>query len=171
MSETSQIQARWSDEGQGAKLDPRALSAVFGESLRRMGADPETVQRCLDVAANLFDAIDQPPSGALRPWQITRVRDYIDDQLDGRITLAGAAEQARLGPSHFSRCFRLCFGVTFLKYVAQKRVERAQRLLVKSPSQLSDIALVCGFADQAHFTRTFHKLAGAPPGRWRQASR
>jgi AraC-like DNA-binding protein len=33
---------------------------------------------------------------------------------------------------------------------------------------LADIALVCGFVDQSHFTRVFTKLEGDSPGRWRQ---
>ncbi|UAL12410.1 helix-turn-helix domain-containing protein [Caulobacter segnis] len=106
--------------------------------------------------------------GGLLPWQIKRVRGYLDDRLDGRIRMASVAEQARLSPSYFSRRFRQCFGVTFAKFIARMRVERAQRLMMTSPLSLSHIALACGFADQAHFTRTFSALTGSTPAQWRR---
>jgi AraC-like DNA-binding protein len=36
---------------------------------------------------------------------------------------------------------------------------------------LADIALVCGFVDQSHFSRVFTKFEGDSPGRWRQRNR
>jgi len=34
---------------------------------------------------------------------------------------------------------------------------------------LSDLALVCGFADQSHLTRVFSRMVGVSPGAWRRA--
>ncbi|MGQ4827916.1 helix-turn-helix domain-containing protein [Enterococcus faecalis] len=34
---------------------------------------------------------------------------------------------------------------------------------------LSDIALMCGFGDQSHFTRVFRQIAGTSPGAWRRS--
>lgn len=106
--------------------------------------------------------------GGLLPWQVNRVRTYVDEALNGRIALADAARQARLSAGYFSRCFRRSFGLTFSQFVARERIERAVRLMATSPSSLSAIALACGFADQAHFTRTFGAVTGSTPGRWRR---
>lgn len=108
------------------------------------------------------------PWKGLLPWQVKRVRDYVDGTLHGRVSLSVAAGQARLSPNYFSRRFRLAFGVTFSRFVAGQRIERAKRLMVGGTGKLCQIALACGFADQAHFTRTFGNLLGCTPSRWRR---
>ncbi len=35
---------------------------------------------------------------------------------------------------------------------------------MKAGMSLADIALICGFADQSHFTRVFSASTGLPPG-------
>ena len=47
--------------------------------------------------------------------------------------------------------------------------QAAKAMMLKSAEPLSQIAYLCGFADQAHFSRTFRKLAGATPLAWRRA--
>jgi AraC family transcriptional regulator len=104
----------------------------------------------------------------LLPWQVKRVRDYVDAELHGSPSLRMAAGQVRLSPSYFSRCFRRSFGVTFSRFVAARRVERAQGLMTRGVDKLCQIALACGFSDQAHFTRTFGNLLGCTPSWWRR---
>ena len=93
------------------------------------------------VSDNDHDALDRCDSDweGLLPWQVRRVRDCIEAGLHGRVSLSAAAGQARLSPGYFSRCFRRAFGVTFSRFVAGKRVERAQRLMLEGGRQaLSD---------------------------------
>lgn len=136
-----------------ARLDSRV--DVFGDSRdRRAGPDP-SVRGQGERWAGLL------------PWQVKRVCDYVDADLHGAMSLSVAAAHARLSPGYFSRRFRQSFGVTFSRFVAARRVERARGLLVGG-AKLCEIALACGFADQAHFTRTFGNLMGSTPGRWRR---
>jgi AraC-like DNA-binding protein len=53
-------------------------------------------------------------------------------------------------------------------WLTKMRVERAKELLKNPRSQLADIALLCGFVDQSHFTRVFSRSEGYSPGRWRR---
>lgn len=104
----------------------------------------------------------------LLPWQARSVRDYVDGNLDGRPSITGAALRARLSPAYFSRRFRQSFGLTFSRFVAQRRIARAQMMMIQSSFSLCQIALACGFSDQAHFTRTFGELIGSTPSTWRR---
>jgi AraC-like DNA-binding protein len=137
-----------------ARLDLRV--DVFGDSRdRQTGQDPSAREQAERWAG-------------LLPWQVKRVRDYVDADLHGPMSLSVAAAHTRLSPGYLSRCFRQSFGVTFSRFVAARRVERARGLMVGGAGKLCEIALACGFADQAHFTRTFGSLTGCTPARWRR---
>ncbi|MDR6624430.1 AraC family transcriptional regulator [Caulobacter segnis] len=98
------------------------------------------------------------------------MRAYVDGDLGGRPSIRTAAEHAKLSPSYFARRFRQSFGQTFSQFVAHRRIERAQAMMVRSTSSLCQIALDCGFTDQAHFTRTFGGVIGSTPSRWRRSA-
>ena len=36
---------------------------------------------------------------------------------------------------------------------------------------LAEVALLCGFADQSHFSRVFARAEGHPPGAWQRRER
>jgi AraC-like DNA-binding protein len=130
------------------------------------GVDMVVLHRHPAVAAIASD--EAARWAGLLPWQVKRVSAYVDGQLATRLSIRDAAQHAKLSPSYFSRCFRQCFGLTFSKFVARRRIDRAKSLMVRSSSNLSQIALDCGFTDQAHFTRTFGALTGSTPSQWRR---
>jgi AraC-like DNA-binding protein len=114
---------------------------------------------------------DDTTSGGLSPWQLRRVLDFIAAHLNDDPSIAELARECGLSSGYFSRAFRLTTGVTPHQWLIRRRVERARQLLLGNGLGLADIALVCGFVDQSHFTRVFAKLEGDSPGRWRQRHR
>ena len=109
--------------------------------------------------------------GKLSPWQLRRVLDFIAAHLNDDPCIADLAQECGLSSGYFSRAFRLTTGVTPHQWLTKRRVEQARQLLLGNGLGLADIALVCGFVDQSHFTRVFAKLEGDSPGRWRQRHR
>jgi AraC family transcriptional regulator len=85
--------------------------------------------------------------------------------------VAELARECGLSSGYFSRAFRLTTGITPHQWLIRKRVERARQLLLGNGLRLVDIALVCGFVDQSHFTRVFTRFEGESPGKWRQRHR
>jgi AraC family transcriptional regulator len=64
-------------------------------------------------------AITLAPSSGLSRERLQRVRDYIEMHLDDRLTLTDLAGVACLSPYHFSRSFKLAFGIGPQRYVMQ----------------------------------------------------
>ena len=95
------------------------------------------------------------------------VRRYIHDHLDGPLTLADLAAQARLSPFHFTRCFRDRVGQTPMAYVRTQRIEQAKSLLLRTDEPLKVIADRVGFTDPVRLSKAFRRQMGEPPGRWR----
>lgn len=135
------------------------------------------IHRALDLLASapLKTGIqpDDLPSRrrALAPWQVRRVSAHIAANLEAPIRIEDMAGLARLSTSYFFRAFKGSFGMSPHAYVTVRRLARACELLVRSDERLSQIAVACGFADQAHFSRLFHRQMGRAPGVWRREQR
>jgi transcriptional regulator GlxA family with amidase domain len=87
------------------------------------------------------------------------------------ISLADIANAAGLSRMHFAAQFRVATGVRPHEYLLQRRIERAQQLLLNSRLPLVEIAFDVGFKTQAHFTTVFAQLVGETPKVWRQRNR
>lgn len=85
-----------------------------------------------------------------------------------RRPLADWAARLGVSPEQLSRGFRKAYGVTPQRYRWEVRSRAALRGLASSAS-LAELALVHGFADQAHLTRSLRDFAGAPPGALRRS--
>jgi AraC-like DNA-binding protein len=107
-------------------------------------------------------------SGGLAAWQRRRATELLRENLDGSVRLADVARACELSVSHFARSFKASFGVSCHRWLTDRRVERAKELLVATDLPLVDVSNQSGFRDQAAFTRTFHRLVGLSPGRWRR---
>jgi len=109
---------------------------------------------------------DRHESG-LAPWQLRRVREYLDTHLSQRVELATLAALVGLSQSHFSHAFKVSTGVAPYRRQLEARIRRAQRLLLETRRPLEQVAEATGFADAVHFGRTFRRLTGTPPAAWR----
>lgn len=105
----------------------------------------------------------------LAPWQVGRATRFIDENLGKKMAIREIAGVTRLSSSHFSRAFRSTIGESPHAYIIRRRIERAQHLMRATRMPLADIALECGFSDQAHLNKLFRRVVGMPPGAWRRA--
>jgi AraC-like DNA-binding protein len=65
-----------------------------------------------------------------------------------------------------ARQFRSAYGVSPYRFQLLQRLRQARDLLLRGKA-LAEIAVVCGFADQAHMSRHFRNAYGVSPGQWR----
>jgi AraC family transcriptional regulator len=105
---------------------------------------------------------------ALAPWQKQRVVQFIDAKLDGPIRVQDLARLSHLSPSYFSKAFRADFKRSPHAYVVERRITRAQQLMLTTDKPLANIAAACGLSDQAHLTRLFRRVVGESPAAWRK---
>lgn len=112
-------------------------------------------------------ALDTEVGGKLTPWRARRAVAFIDRNSDRNVQVRDVAAVVRLSPSYFSHAFRDSFGLSAKAFIIERRILRAKRLMLGSRS-LAEIALDCGFSDQAHFSRAFSSVVGLSPNRWRR---
>jgi AraC family transcriptional regulator len=159
--------------------DDIVLAQIAKSMLPLLGTAPGPRSLALDQLELILAAHLIQRYGATRPrravagtglaaWQRRRAMDLLRANLDGSVRLADVATACDLSVSHFARAFKASFGVTCHRWLTERRIERAQELLALKTAALADVAGQCGFGDQAAFTRTFHRIVGLTPGRWRR---
>jgi AraC family transcriptional regulator len=105
----------------------------------------------------------------LTPAQRQRVCECVNAHLDEELSVSRLAQEAALSPDRFAKAFKTSFGCTPHRWVQQRRVEEAIRLLKTTTRPIADVALALGFASQSHFTQVLRQMAGATPARIRSA--
>jgi AraC family transcriptional regulator len=124
---------------------------------------------CVGIARHFVRHLPLPTTKGLSPERLQRVHDYVEAHLEDDLSLTVLADIACLSPYHFSRSFKQATGVGPQRYVIQRRLERAKRLLRQTQQPVAWIAQEAGFADQSHLTRIFRCEMGVTPGRFRAA--
>ncbi|WP_368698021.1 helix-turn-helix domain-containing protein [Paraburkholderia sp. BR14319] len=103
----------------------------------------------------------------LAPWQERRAKELLLAHLDGKISLADVARACGLSRGYFLKAFHQTTGLPPYRWLVSQRIELAKAYLRDAQMPLSAISQACGFADQSHFTRSFTRVTGVSPGRWR----
>jgi len=120
-----------------------------------------------------FSAQEPPGSvrGRLSPRHEKIAKEFLAANIRENVALEDVASLCQLSAPHFSRSFKNSTGITPYQWFIRRRLAHAKYLLETSDDSLPQIALVCGFADQSHFTRTFSRIVGVSPGAWRRLER
>jgi AraC-like DNA-binding protein len=93
--------------------------------------------------------------------RIRRVIEQATARLDGSLEIAAAAAGVHLSPSRLRHLFVEQTGLAFKTYQLWLRLVRAIEVYAAGAS-LTEAAHEAGFADSAHFSRTFKRTFGLP---------
>ncbi|MGI8564717.1 MAG: helix-turn-helix domain-containing protein [Candidatus Dormibacter sp.] len=99
--------------------------------------------------------------------RLLRARDAIDRSYSEPLDIPRLAQVAHVSPAHFIRSFHAAFGETPHRYLQRRRVERAMYMLVQTRRDITDICLDVGFTSLGTFSRTFSRIVGESPSRFR----
>lgn len=100
------------------------------------------------------------------PSKIMESINYINANLSENLTVADLAEKACQNTDYFSRIFQDYTGSRPLSYIQQKRIEKAQFLILTTDLALSQIAGETGFESLSYFSRIFKNITGQTPGNY-----
>jgi AraC family transcriptional regulator len=151
--------------------------SLLDAALHQLYSKERTAHGTILEAASLLRQQMNPPTvrevsdekGRLLAWQARKVRDYIDSHISGPVLVADLGALLQRSEAHFSRSFKRTFGESPHAFLVRRRVELAAQYMLTTDASLSDIALRCGFTDQAHLSRHFRQAAGQTPAAWRRA--
>ncbi len=145
------------DSSPGGKMLAETLALALGVQILRRHSNLEPASVSLPGVR-----------GALDARRLRRVVDYIETHLAEDLTIEALAGVACLSPFHFARAFKAATGEAPHRYLTDRRIGRARALLADGRLPLGEIAEVCGFSSQPHFTYWFKRLVGTTPGAYRE---
>jgi AraC family transcriptional regulator len=150
----------------------QAVERALCENVSNSALFIDPIARALADRVSAISRSSEPwrvQTAALPEYQLRRLQDFIEANLDREITLAAMAGTCGIGTKSFVRAFGATTGKSPYQYVIAARVERAKRLIEQDQEGLAEIALRCGFSHQEHLTRAFRRLTGQTPGRYRRS--
>ena len=100
--------------------------------------------------------------------QVSMVLKHIEENIDKSLRLPELAKMAGLSAYQLDKRIRTLFGLTAGQYITRARIEHACSRLRQTDTAISAIALDCGYADQAAFSRQFRRSVGLSPAAYRK---
>lgn len=134
-----------------------AALAVVSACFARGGSESDIRQ----AGREMLGALPTAEPRAMPDSRVLAMIAYARQNLEDRVSLPDAAECAGLSSDRARHLFVAQTGLPFKTYVLWLRIERATALYAGG-SSLTQAAHEAGFADSAHFSRTFRRTFGLP---------
>ncbi len=100
------------------------------------------------------------------PW-VETLRELVHEETED-LDLKSLSQRLGVHPVHLSRAVPKYLGSSLGAYIRQQRIKRSLSYIQDARYSLTDIANLCGFADQSHFTRTFKLYLNRTPSSFRR---
>lgn len=141
-----------------------------------ISAAPHLICALVNILAQCYY---QNPQHRRQPWHngdngqlLRRCIAYVDTNFTDAICADMLAKQFGLSRTTLCSMFQQYTGLPVHKYIAQKRIEKAQLLIRTHPELcLSQIAGQSGYDDDSTFYRNFLKITGTTPSAYRELCR
>lgn len=105
--------------------------------------------------------------GQLRDYYIQEAVNFMERNYARELTVEEIAGVCGLNRSYFSKLFREVMGCPPQEFLIRLRLSKAADRLKGTNDSIGSIAARCGYPNQLHFTRAFHKRYGVSPREWR----
>lgn len=120
----------------------------------------QLLARFIRYSKNKFEITDN---------RILKVIRYIRKNIDKSITMDEMMDICCLSKDHFIRLFKKEMQITPVQYINQKKIERAQLMLITDNQSVKDIAYAISFENVYYFNRLFKKVTGITPLEYRSS--
>jgi len=151
-----------------------ALAAEMLKEVNRRGATGRLFAESLSLAfvshlgARLGENAPAPhaKSRTFSRLESERLQDFIANRFRDDVSLTELASVVGLRPRHFSALFHRAFGCSPYRFVLNRKLSEAARLLTTTELDVAEVAYELGFCSQSHFTAMFRRAYGVTPGQY-----
>lgn len=127
----------------------------------------KSVRELLDSYETLFK--EKVMEGRKYRQAVNQVKRYVEEHLDGELTVAAAASLMGMSESRFSHIFKEESGYSYTEYVNSVRMKEATALLRDTDMMISEIAEKVGIENPNYFSAQYKKRTGKSPNEFRKS--
>jgi AraC-like DNA-binding protein len=120
--------------------------------------------QCLEFV-DMKKELQQPNSTSRRLFH--QFQDLLEKEYKSIHEVADYAGKLHVAPRQLNEVTQKHAGVSAVEFIHRRKALEAKRLLVFSPSNISEIGFALGFEDPSHFSRFVKKNTGKTPTQWR----
>lgn len=163
------------------RYDDQVLSACMRNLAETAAPGDRNRAFCQDAAARRLIMRLLGVQGVHADWQVDTsgfdkvtfrfLIEYLDEHLQQTPSLSELARLVGLSPGHFAEKFRRTSGISVLRFLNRRRLQRALQVLQNPTLPLNTVASDLGFSSQSHFTRLFSRLTGMTPAKYQKQFR
>ncbi|WP_282939421.1 helix-turn-helix domain-containing protein [Paenibacillus sp. RC67] len=141
----------------------------LSEALERLDTISELEQEFTIVLTAAFEQMDRLRTSRTHHPLMLRVKEYLNEHYaNPDLSLTYLSGEFELNAKYLSQMFKEEFGVNFLDYLGNVRIQQAKRLLMETGESIQEIGIQVGYPNVRSFMRVFKKLAGVTPGEYRK---
>ncbi len=100
--------------------------------------------------------------------RISKVYQYVNDHYAEEIRSETLAKRLGLTPNSFCRMFKTVTNRSFIDFLNEFRVKKAQEHFEHNDESISKVMYQCGFNDPSYFSKQFKKYSGKTPSTYIQ---
>ena len=99
---------------------------------------------------------------------ISEIKNIVELDYRRDIGLDYVADKVNLSPTYVSYLFKKETGQTLVKYITDKKMDRAKKMLGDRNLKIMQVAKSCGYENQSYFNKLFKNYFGVTPKQYRE---
>ncbi|HVS31923.1 MAG TPA: AraC family transcriptional regulator [Thermoanaerobaculia bacterium] len=166
-------QARWLDVVGRRPFQPSPMLRDLADEVRHELTDGDWASGAAleGLSLLLLSRVSREAGlSAPEPQWLSDAVSFIERRYADEVSLSAVAAAVGVHRATLAAAFRRFRSTSVGEYIRNLRLRHAARALLHTSMPLGEIAVTCGFADQAHFGRLFRKMRGMTPGAFRRRS-
>lgn len=108
-----------------------------------------------------------PEDEAALSQECQKIKEYLDQNFTSPITLDSLSETVYISKHYLSHLFKEQTGVSPIKYLTSKRMEKACELLSETELPVSEVSKAVGYENPLYFSQVFKRIYGISPEKYR----